>query len=131
MRVSFAGAARPPFEILAAYGMGALLPVIETCRRRTDFSELPLYVDDYLLGALLLSSAWACTSGRASGPAWLVGAWGVFCGGMYYSFFGQLAAQEADPSGLPHWIVASIKAVFLATGVLAFICAARRATPGV
>ena len=30
---------RPPFEVLAAYAIGAALPVAETFRRRTNFDD--------------------------------------------------------------------------------------------
>jgi hypothetical protein len=48
------------FEVIAAFVIGVLLPVLETCRRgigywRVDFTTM---FEDYVAGALLLIGAW-------------------------------------------------------------------------
>jgi hypothetical protein len=106
--------------------VGVLLPLAETARRRTDFSNLPAYVDDFLAGGLLLAGAWAVTRGRSYGRGLLTGAWGVLCGGAYYSFFGQLARIDApDPSGLPAPAVLAVKGVLWAVALGGLACAIR------
>ena len=40
------------FEIAAAYVLGIMLPVLEAARRRTNFENIPAYVDDFIIGAL-------------------------------------------------------------------------------
>lgn len=116
------------FEVGAAWALGVMLPVLETARRRTDFSNIPAYVDDYIIGALLITAAWSTTRGKRYGPSLLVGAWGVFCGGMYYSFFGQLNnPEQTDVSGFPNWIVICVKSVLFIVGLTGFGYGIRRA----
>ena len=118
------------FETIAAFVVGIGLPLAEVARRRTDFSDLPAYVDDFLFGALLLFAAFRSRRGHPSGPALLAAAWGVFCGAMYYSFFGQLDTTGAkDISGLPNGLVIGVKAVLLIVGLVALfrsVLSARR-----
>jgi len=117
----------PRFEVTAAYATGVLLPLLETARRRTHFEDIPSYVDDYLVGALLLWGAWAVTSRHTYGPYLLAAAWGVLCGGMWGSFFSQLRATS-DVSGLPNEIVVVVKgAVFLVALIAVSLSIARAA----
>ena len=78
------------FEVTSAYIMGITLPVLEVMRRRSNFDDIPAYIDDFLVGALLLYAARAVTLQKPSGPVLLVAAWAVLCGGLYGSIFGQL-----------------------------------------
>lgn len=110
------------FEVLAAYALGVLLPVLETLRRGRDVHSITVYVDDYLAGVILLSAAWLCTRGRRIGPAALVAAWGILTGGFYYSFFGQLeSTTRNDVSGLSNMVVVVIKGALYAVVVAALI----------
>jgi hypothetical protein len=116
------------FEVLAAYLVGGFLPLAEAIRRRTDFSDIPAYVDDFLMGGLLLFAAWSVSRGRTSGTVLLLVAWAAFCGGMYYAFFGQLAAAgQNDVSGLPNNVVLTVKGVLFAIGIAALIRSMRKA----
>lgn len=127
------------FEILAAYVLGVGLPIAETLRRRTDFSSVAAYADDFIAGALLLIAARAASSRRPSGNALLVAAWAVVCGGGYYSFFGQLEHWDGrDPSGLPNAVVVAIKGALLLLACISLALSIRatrrdaiRAHPGV
>ena len=65
------------FEIAAAYCLGVALPVFEVCRRRTNFSDIPGYIDDFIIGGLLLFAARSAERGRPHGRALLVAAWGI------------------------------------------------------
>jgi hypothetical protein len=62
------------FEITAAYCLGIALPIFEVCRRRTNFSDIPGYVDDFIIGGLLLFAARSTEQGRPHGRALLVAA---------------------------------------------------------
>lgn len=98
------------FEVVAAYVMGIGLPLLEALRRRTDFSSVAFYVDDFIAGALLLYAAWSVSQGRRSGPVLLVMAWAVLAGGLYGSFFGQLESTAThDIGGLANTTVVIIK----------------------
>ncbi|MCK6456007.1 MAG: hypothetical protein L6Q92_05700 [Phycisphaerae bacterium] len=114
------------FEVRAAYALGIALPVLETLRRRTDFSDRAAYLDDLIIGALLVAAAYCTSRGVSCGRRFLSGAWGIVCGGMYYSFFGQLrSASATDISGLPNFVVVLIKATIGVIALTAFVRAIR------
>ncbi len=109
-------------QVIAAYCLGVLLPVAEVCRRRTDFSNIPGYIDDFIIGAILLFAARSVSKGRRTGPVLLAVAWGLFCGGMYYSFFDQFTQHSAtDVSGLKNGIVVAVKGALYLIGIVALI----------
>jgi hypothetical protein len=116
------------FEVGAAYAMGVGLPLLETLRRKTSFEHLHSYVDDFIAGALLLYAAHAVTRGRRSGPVLLAVAWAVLCGGLYGSFFWQLASGDShDVGGLPNTTVVVIKGLLYAIALTALFFACRAA----
>jgi len=80
------------FEVIAAFAIGVLLPVLETARRgishwAVDFTTM---FEDYLAGALLLVGGWAAYRSKSWGAVFLVLAWAYFSGLMTSSFVGQL-----------------------------------------
>lgn len=80
------------FEIIAAFAIGALLPVLETARRgighwTVNFTTM---FEDYLGGALLLIGAWAAYRAKWWGTMFLALAWGSISGLMTSSFIAQL-----------------------------------------
>jgi hypothetical protein len=80
------------FEVIAAFAIGVLLPVLETARRgishwTVNFTTM---FEDYLAGALLLVGGWAAYRSKSWGAVFLVLAWGYFSGLMTSSFVGQL-----------------------------------------
>jgi hypothetical protein len=102
---------------------GILTPLAETIRRRRQLGQLsvwPLWLDDYIIGAMLLYGAWRVSKDIRSGRRFLAAAWGFTCGMAYSSFFGQLAhLNEPDPAPIPSSWVAVIKGVGLALAILA------------
>ena len=67
-----------------------------------EFPPIASYVDDLIAGALLLVAARAASREQPNAEVWLAGAWGVLAGGLYGSFFWQLAQwREIDVSGHP------------------------------
>ncbi len=119
---------RGRFEVSAAYALGIMLPILEVARRRTDFENVPAYIDDFIIGALLLWAARSASRGRPHGGALLVAAWGILCGGLWGSFFGQL--RNPDPnnvSGLPNGVVVSIKGAIYVVALVALFLSVRRA----
>jgi len=80
------------FEVIAAFVIGVLLPVLETARRgighwAVNFTTM---FEDYLAGALLLVGGWAAYRSKSWGAVFLVLAWAYFSGLMTSSFVGQL-----------------------------------------
>jgi hypothetical protein len=118
------------FELAAAYGMGMALPLLEVLRRRTNFSTISGYVDDFIAGALLLYAARAVSRQKPGGPVLLAAAWAVLCGGLYNSFFGQLeGAASHDVSGLPSATVVFIKGALYAVALVGLVRSIRAAVP--
>ncbi|MCA9242481.1 MAG: hypothetical protein KDA32_00895 [Phycisphaerales bacterium] len=108
--------------VYAAFVFGIALPAMETVRRGTDFSDIPAYIDDYIAGGLLLFAAWSRLRGKPAGAALLIAAWGIVCGGGYYSFFGQLRhLHDADPSGLPGVVVLAVKGALFAIAIMCLL----------
>lgn len=104
---------------------GILTPLAETVRRWHQLGQLeylPAWLDDYILGALLLYGAYRTGKDARTGRRFLAAAWGVVCGMGYSSFFMQLARlHEDDPAPIPSVWVAVIKGAGLAIAVLALI----------
>ena len=123
--------ARFRFEIAAAYCLGMALPVLEICRRRTNFSDVPGYIDDFIIGALLLFAARSAQRERRYGPALLVAAWGILCGGLWGSLFGQIYNPSShDISGLPNLLVVTLKLLVYAVAITGLVLSVRRSAPG-
>jgi hypothetical protein len=115
------------FEHRAAYVMGVLLPLLEVARRRTNLSTVSGYVDDFIVGGLLLGAASLSSRRHPYGPAALVAAWGILCGGLYSSFFGQLeSGRPTDVSGLSSAIVISVKGLLYCVALYALYRSVRR-----
>lgn len=92
-----------------AVGVGTLLPLVEVIRRSADLASWWLWVDDWVIGAALLLSAWWSRDGRQRGPRALAAAWGLTSGIGYYSFVGHLLRwDESDVSSLPGWVITAV-----------------------
>ena len=116
------------FEIVTAYIMGIALPVLEVLRRRTNFETIAGYVDDFIIGGLLLYAARAASLQRPNGRVYLVAAWAILCGGMYGSFFFQIESRaEHDISGLPNTTVVIVKGVIFSIALVSLILSVRAA----
>jgi hypothetical protein len=114
------------FEHAAAYAMGVGLPLLEVLRRKTDFSTISGYLDDFLAGGLLLWGARLTSRDRPSGPVWLLLAWATLAGGLYGSFFWQLESTAShDVGGLPNATVVVIKGVLYAIAIAGTVQSAR------
>jgi hypothetical protein len=114
------------FEVGAAYAMGIALPLLEAMRRKTDFSNFHNYVDDFIIGALLLYAARSVTTGKRRGPVLLCVAWAILSSGLYSSFFWQLSrSQSHDVGGLANLTVVLIKGVLWAISLAGLFRSAR------
>jgi hypothetical protein len=115
------------FEVVAAFCLGSALPVLEVCRRRTNFSDIPGYIDDFIVGALLLFAARSVVRERPYGRALLIAAWGILCGGLWSSFFGQLYNPNShDISGLPNSVVVIFKLLVYFIAIICLVLSIRR-----
>lgn len=110
---------------------GILLPLAETARRWHQISggtHLVFWLDDVLLGAMLLYGAWRTRADFADGQPFLAAAWGCALGMGYFSFFGMLVDPSRVESGpLPAGWVQAIVGVGLLLSVLALIGSLRPA----
>jgi hypothetical protein len=109
---------------------GVLAPLAETVRRWSQLGDLsvwPFWLDDFILGALLLYGAWRTGKDIRSGRPFLTAAWGFTCGMVYSSFFAQLAnLNTPDPAPISSAWVAAIKGVGFALAILALVASLKR-----
>ena len=117
------------FSRRLAWIFGCALPVLETLRRYHqlgDFTQWPAWLDDFILGAALLSGAILTAHGRRENARYLAAAWGITCGMAYGAFFSTVLHLDVpDPAPLaPVW-VAAIKGVGFALAIAALIGALR------
>ena len=121
------------FSRRLAYVFGISLPVIETIRRWSQLGDprmWPSWLDDILLGALLLLGAWLTRAARSQNARYLTAAWGVACGLAYGSFFTQaLHLDVPDPSGVPTLTVVVLKGAGFALAICALVGALRPPPP--
>ncbi len=102
------------FEVIAAFAIGALLPVLETYRRGIGYwgVESTTMFEDYVAGALLLVGGWASYRARPWGGVFLVLAWGYVAGLMGSSFWSQLEetlrGTASEPDNLMVVVVKSL-----------------------
>src|SRR5438105_4340165 len=115
------------FEIAAAYCLGIALPVFEVCRRRTNFSDIPGYIDDFIIGGILLFAARSAERGDPSGRSLLVAAWGILCGGLWGSLLSQIYnTAPQDISGLPNIVVIALKLLVYGIAISGLVLSIRR-----
>lgn len=118
------------FEVIAAFIVGALLPVLETCRRGISHwtVEFTTMFEDYVAGALLLIGAWASYRARSWGALFLLLAWAYFTGLMSSSFWYQLEDTIRQTSSEPNnLVVVIVKFLLWATCVTALAFSFRSA----
>ena len=119
------------FEVIAAFAIGILLPVLETGRRGishwgVDFTTM---FEDYVAGALLLVGGWASYRSRSWGALFLVLAWAYVTGMMGGSFWYQLEdtfrGNASEPNNL---LVVIFKFLLWATAVTSLLLSFRSAS---
>src|SRR4029079_5231404 len=119
------------FEVIAAFAIGILLPVLETYRRgishwAVNFSTM---FEDHVAGALLLVGAWAAYRRRQWAALFLVLAWAYVTGMMGGSFWYQLEdtirGNASEPNNLS---VVIVKFLLWGTSVASLILSFRSAS---
>jgi len=117
------------FEVIAAFVVGVLLPVMETGRRGIGHwaVEFTTMFEDYVAGALLLLGAWATVRARSWGATFLLLAWAYFTGLMSSSFWWQLEAALRQTADEPNsFLVLVVKFLLWSTCVVSLILSFRR-----
>ncbi|ANM28445.1 hypothetical protein ABI59_00585 [Acidobacteria bacterium Mor1] len=113
----------------SAIAGGTLLPLAETVRRSNhllDPTRLHHWLDDYVLGALLIAAGWRVLRVPRSGT--LIAAWGICVGALTLSFMAQLDAElrgSGDPGVVPSMWVLLAKGIFLASSISCLVLALR------
>lgn len=119
------------FEIIAAFAIGALLPVLETARRgishwTVNFTTM---FEDYAGGALLLAGAWAALRSKSWGAVLLVLAWASVTGLMTSSFLGQLEETLRQTAEEPNnLLVVVVKFLLWSVSMVSLVFSFRAAT---
>ena len=119
------------FEIVAAFTIGILLPVLETCRRGVGYwgVEFTTMFEDYVAGALLLLGGWASHLARPWGATFLVLAWGYVTGLMSSSFWSQLEETLRQTASEPdNLLVVVVKFLLWGISVMSLALSFRRAS---
>jgi hypothetical protein len=114
------------YAVWLAMIYGVLLPTAETWRRWPQLVSgtlwWPGFLDDWVLGLLLLAALWVRRRNPALGRRCLIAAWGFVCGMGYASFFGNLRdVDQTDPSGLPHDLVVAVLCLGWALAIAALV----------
>jgi hypothetical protein len=115
------------FSRRLAWVAGVVLPVGETLRRWGTWWDFPLaYIDDVVLGAVLLLAAWRCRRGGDSGQAYLAAAWGFTLAVGFMSLADSVVSiARPDPSGVSGATAVAVKVVMVSMGVVATVGALR------
>jgi len=119
------------FEVIAAFAIGVLLPVLETGRRGITHWTINFTTmfEDYLAGLLLLIGGWAAYRSKSWGAVFLVWAWASFSGLMTSSFLGQLEdtlrQTESEPG---NGLVLVVKFLLWSVCVVSLVLSFRTAT---
>ena len=104
---------------------GILLPVAETARRWHQISagtHILFWLDDLLLGAMLLYAVRRSRVDAADGQRFLAAAWGCAVGMGYFSFFGKLLdPARVEPGPVPAAWVQVVIGCGLLLSVLALV----------
>ena len=119
------------FEVVAAFALGVLIPVLETLRRGIRYwsVEFTTMFEDYLAGALLLIAGWAAHRRRPWGATFLVLAWGYLTGLLSSSFWSQLEETLRGTATEPHNLeVVAVKFLLWGTCIIALILSFKRAS---
>lgn len=99
--------------------IGILLPVAETLRRSNqllDPARFFNWFDDYLLGGILLVTAYGVKRGKPNAVSFLIAAWGIGVGALFLSFLGQFEyyrTATGDPGIFSTTLVAIVKGLIL------------------
>ena len=119
------------FEVVTAFVIGILLPVLETGRRgigywAVNFSTM---FEDYVAGALLLVAAWASYRARRWGALFLVLAWayvtGMMGGAFWYQLEDTIRGHASEPNNL---LVVTVKFLLWGISVASLLLSFRSAS---
>ena len=119
------------FEIVAAFVIGVLLPVLETARRGVSHwtVNFTTMFEDYLAGALLLIGAWAAYRAKSWGAVFLTLAWASFSGLMTSSFLSQVEETIRQTTDEPNnVVVVVVKFLLWSVCIISLVLAFRAAT---
>ena len=119
------------FEIVAAFVIGALLPVLETARRGISHWTINFTTmfEDYVGGALLLVGGWAAYHEKSWGQVFLLLAWASISGLMTSSFVAQVEATLRQTASEPHnLLVVVVKFLLWSVSIISLLLSFRSAT---
>lgn len=119
------------FEVIAAFVIGALLPILETARRGITHWTINFTTmfEDYVGGALLLIGGWAAYRSRPWGPVFLALAWGSISGLMTSSFSAQVEATLRQTASEPHnLVIVGVKSLLWIVCIISLVLSFRTAT---
>jgi hypothetical protein len=120
------------FEVIAAFAIGILVPLLETCRRGISYwtVDFTTMFEDYVAGALLFTGGWASYRARPWGSIFLLLAWAYFSGLMSSSFWSQLEETFRQTASEPNnLMIVAVKALLWSVCVVSLVLSFRKAIP--
>lgn len=121
------------FEVVTAFVLGAMLPVLETVRRGITHWTINFTTmfEDYVGGAVLLIGAWAAYQRKSWGALFLALAWGSILGLMTSSMVAQLEQTLRQTATEPHnLVVLVVKLLLWSVSTVSLVLAFRSAIQG-
>ena len=121
------------FEVVTAFVLGAMLPVLETVRRGITHWTINFTTmfEDYVGGAVLLIGAWAAYQRKSWGALFLALAWGSILGLMTSSMVAQLEQTLRQTATEPHnLVVLLVKLLLWSVSTVSLVLAFRSAIQG-
>lgn len=117
------------FEVRAAFVMGVLVPILETCRRGPGywFVDFATMFEDYAGGLLLIVAGMMALRRRPTATLWLVFAWGcvtfMISNSFLYQFEAMLRGVAMEPN---NGVVVAVKFLLWVACMTALVCSFRR-----
>ena len=121
-------------EVVSAFAMGIVLPLIAACLEYTRQGLTLSWVDirgdlqDYVAAALLLIAGWFAVRVHSLAPTFLVLAWSYFTSMMFDSSWAEIDDTLRGEIERFNSTVIAGKVAFLAIGLICLVIAVRRAT---
>jgi hypothetical protein len=109
-----------------ALALGILLPLGETVRRWGTRDTFVFWIDDFIIGALLIFGAWQSRRRPEQGVRALAAGWGVAFGMLYPSFFTHLQTMAAPDVGhFPHRVLTALIGAAFLTSIVGLVSVLR------
>jgi hypothetical protein len=122
------------FEVIAAFFVGGMISVLETCLEycrggyKITAADFLANIDDYIAASLLLLAGFFAARAKAFSASFLVLAWAYCTSLMFSSFWGQVQDTLRSQIEPENTLILCGKLVILSVSLVALVMSFRRAT---